>query len=151
MFKFKSGYFTNIKNGKVVSIKDRKDEEGNAVWASVRIGGRHGHPSQRWRISYLHLKDARDTYTKKGSMSKRGFGFLANEPFYLRSKLPMQRVAECVGANNIVLKKWALNRKAQQFQFNPITKAIHGMYWTSYVFSQEGTNLRCRTVNSRWF
>jgi hypothetical protein len=31
----------------------------------------------------------------------------------LRSKLPMQRVAECVGANNITLKKWANNRKAQ--------------------------------------
>jgi hypothetical protein len=66
-----------------------------------------------FRISYLHLKDARETYTKKGAMSRRGFGFYANEPFYLRSRLPMQRVAECVGANNIVLKKWANNRKAQ--------------------------------------
>jgi hypothetical protein len=113
MFKYKSGYFTNIKNGKVVSVKDRKDEEGQPVWASARIGGRHGHASQRWRISYLHKKDARETYTKKGSMSRRGFGFLANEPFYLRSRLPMQRVAECVGANNITLKKWANNRKAQ--------------------------------------
>jgi len=75
MFKYKSGYFVNIKNHKVVSIKDRKDEEGNAVWASSRINGRH--PSQIWRISYLHKKDARETYTKKGSMSRRGFGFYA--------------------------------------------------------------------------
>jgi hypothetical protein len=149
MFKYKHFYFTNIQNGKVISVKDRKDEEAQPIWASTRIGGNH--PSQRWRISYLHLKDARETYTKKGKMSKRGFGFYANEPFYLRSRLPMQRVAECVGANNVVLKKWAKNRKAQQWQWNPITKAIHGMYWTSYVFSMEGTNLRCRTVNSRWF
>jgi hypothetical protein len=111
MFKYKSGYFTNIKNGKVVGVKDNKDEEGQPVWAV----NRNGHSSQRWRISYLHKKDARETYTKKGSMSRRGFGFYANEPFYLRSKLPMQRVAECVGANNITLKKWANNRKAQQF------------------------------------
>jgi hypothetical protein len=46
-------------------------------------------------------------------MSKKGFGFLVDEPFYFRSRLPMQRVAECVGANNIVLKKWAKGRKAQ--------------------------------------
>jgi hypothetical protein len=63
----------------------------------------------------------------------------------------MQRVAECVGANNIVLKKWAKNRKAQQFRFDGVSKTIRGMYWTSYVFSMEGTNLRCRTMNSRWF
>jgi hypothetical protein len=113
MFKFKHGYFTNIKNGKVVSVKDRKDVEGQPVHAENRIGGNH--PSQRWRISYLHIKDKREEYTKKGSMSRRGFGFLANMPFYLRSKLPMQRVAECVGANNVVLKKWANGRKAQQW------------------------------------
>jgi hypothetical protein len=63
----------------------------------------------------------------------------------------MQRVAECVGANNIVLKKYALNRKAQEFKFDPVSKTIRGNYWTSYVFSMEGTNLRCRTMNSRWF
>jgi hypothetical protein len=39
--------------------------------------------------------------------------FVVNTPFYFRSTLPMQRVAECVGANNIVLKKWAKGRKAQ--------------------------------------
>jgi hypothetical protein len=110
MFKYKHGYFTNTKNQKVVSIKDRKDAEGQPVWASNRLGGNHS--TQRWRISYLHKKDAREVYTKKGSMSRRGFGMLADTPFYLRSKLPMQRVAECVGANNVTLKKYAKNRKA---------------------------------------
>jgi hypothetical protein len=46
-------------------------------------------------------------------MSKRGFGMIADIPFIFRSRLPMQRVAECVGANNIVLKKYAKGRKAQ--------------------------------------
>jgi hypothetical protein len=91
-----------------------------------------------------------DAYTKKGKLSKRGFGFIALEPFYLRSKLPMQRVAECVGANNIVLKKWAKGRKAQQFRYDPVSKTVKGMYWTSYGFSMEGTNLRCRTLTSKW-
>jgi hypothetical protein len=91
-----------------------------------------------------------DAYTKKGRMSKRGFGFRALEPFYLRSKLPMQRVAECVGASYITLKKWAKNRKAQQFQFDPVSKTLKGMYWTSYGLSMEGSNLRCRTLYSKW-
>jgi hypothetical protein len=91
-----------------------------------------------------------EAYTKKGKLD-RDFGILANEPFYLRSRLPMQRVAECVGASNITLKKWAKNRKAQQFQFDPISKTIKNMNWTSYAFSMEGTNLRCRSHNSRWF
>ena len=73
------------------------------------------------------MKDARETYTKKGKMSKRGFGFLANEPFYLRSRLPMQRVAECVGASNVTLKKWANNRKAQQWRFDPVSKTVKNM------------------------
>jgi hypothetical protein len=57
-------------------------------------------------------------YRKKGQMSKDA-GIRVDEPFYFRSKLPMQRVAECVGANNVVLKKWYKNRKAQQWKFNP--------------------------------
>jgi hypothetical protein len=113
-----------------------------------RLGGRQ--PSQRWRVAYLNKLTAHDAYTKKGSISKRGFGFLALEPFYLRSRLPMQRVAECVGANNIVLKKWANGRKAQQFRFDPVSKTVKGMYWTSYGFSMEGNNLRCRTLTSKW-
>jgi hypothetical protein len=47
----------------------------------------------------------------------------------------MQRVAECVGANNIVLKKWAKGRKAQQFRYDGVSKTIRGMYWTSYALS----------------
>jgi hypothetical protein len=40
-------------------------------------------------------------------------GFIVDEPFfYLRSTLPFERVAECVGANNVVQKRWAKGRKA---------------------------------------
>jgi hypothetical protein len=53
-----------------------------------------------------------EAYIKKGKMDN-DHGFIALEPFYLRSRFPMQRVAECVGASNITLKKWAKNRKAQ--------------------------------------
>jgi hypothetical protein len=70
-----------------------------------------GHPGQRWRILYADKLTGSDAFRKKGQQSK-GYGFIVDEPFYFRSKLPMERVAECVGANNVVLKKWAKNRKA---------------------------------------
>jgi hypothetical protein len=43
-------------------------------------------------------------------MSK-DFGFKINEPFYIVSKLPMNRVAEVVGGRNIVLKTLDPSRK----------------------------------------
>jgi hypothetical protein len=147
MFKYQHRYFTNIKNGKVISIKDRKDVEAQPIWASARIGGNH--PSQRWKVVYTHQM-GNEAYRKKGQQSK-GFGFIVDETFYLRSTLPMQRVAECVGASNVSIKKWYKNRRAQEWRFDPVSKTIRNRNWTSYVFSMEGTNLRCRSMNSRWF
>jgi hypothetical protein len=64
MFKYKGGYFTNINNQKVLSVKDRKDAEAQPVWASNRIGGNHA--SQRWRVVYTNKMKGHDAYTKKG-------------------------------------------------------------------------------------
>jgi hypothetical protein len=149
MFKYKGGYIENIQNKKVISVKDRKDVEAQPIWASNRLGGRN--VSQLWKIVYPHKGMGSEEIRKKGQMSKDGTGFQVNEPFYLRSRLPMQRVAECVGASNVALKKWYNNRKAQQWRFDPITKTIRNMNWTSYAFSMEGNNLRCRSQTSRWF
>jgi len=49
-----------------------------------------------------------EAYQTKG-MDKE-YGFRVKERFYLRSRLPMERVMEAVGANNIVIKKWVKNR-----------------------------------------
>jgi hypothetical protein len=81
-----------------------------------------------------------EAYQTKGV--DKDFGFEVNQEFYFRSKMPMQRVMECVGANNVVQKRWI---------FDPISKTIRNRNWTSYVFSMESTYLRCRSMNSRWF
>jgi hypothetical protein len=107
------------------------------------------HPGQRWRIVYTDAMGDQ-AYDKKGTLDN-DFGFVALEPFYLRSRLPMERVVECAGASNSVIKKWYKNRKAQQWRFDPVSKTVRNMNWTSYVFSMEGANLRCRSMNSRWF
>jgi hypothetical protein len=37
------------------------------------------------------------------------FGFHINRPFYIQSRMPMQRIAECIGASNVTLKNWRKN------------------------------------------
>jgi hypothetical protein len=108
MFKFNNGYFTNIQNGKKITVSGGTDKEAQPVWVYNKYKGRH--PSQVWKIVYTNEMGS-EAYRKKGQMSKDS-GLRALEPFYLRSRLPMQRVAECVGASNITLKKWAKGRKA---------------------------------------
>jgi hypothetical protein len=107
MWRYKNGYFTNYKDKRVFTVQDNKDQEAQPVEAKDRLGGRNA--SQLWTVSYLHK-------TKGSEFRKKGVdpttGFRVNELFLFRSRLPMQRVAECVGASNIALKKWAKNRKA---------------------------------------
>jgi len=55
-----------------------------------------------------------------------------DRPFYLVSRLPMKRVAEMVGASNVVLKRWTKNRAAQQFFFDQKTKTIRSNHWKNY-------------------
>jgi hypothetical protein len=79
-----------------------------------------------------------------------------NRPFYLVSRLPMKRVAECVGANNIVLKRWVKGRAAQQFFFDQTSKTIRSQQWKNYAMEIQSNgrskNLRMTSgINSRWW
>jgi len=38
--------------------------------------------------------------------------------------MPMGRVAECMGHNNVVLKGWRANVKAQQFFYDGVSKTV---------------------------
>jgi hypothetical protein len=108
MWKYKSGYFTNLHNGKVFTVSGKRDVEAQPVWAVNRYRGRDS--SQVWKIVYTHQMGD-EAYKKKGQTDS-DFGFVVDETFFFRSKLPMQRVAECVGASNVTLKKWYKNRRA---------------------------------------
>jgi len=61
------------------------------------------------------------------------FGFHVNRPFYIVSRLPMNRVAQAQGSNQIYINRWVKNRKAQQWKFDPVAKVIRNMNWTNYV------------------
>jgi hypothetical protein len=85
----------------------------------------------------------------------KDWGFYVNRPFYLISKLPFGRVAECVGANNVQMKRWRNNYRPQQWYFDGVSKTIKNNNWKSHsldIQSNGGsTNVRCTTTNSRWW
>ena len=97
----------NPTDNRVLDVTDSKDEEGQAVGVAKRNGREGGAVNQRWKIVYV---DQADKIRTKGF--NKEFGFHINRPFYLRSRLPMKRVAECHGANNVWQRRWRKNTTA---------------------------------------
>jgi hypothetical protein len=142
VFKYENDQFINWRNNKVVEIQNRKDEEGAPVGVNSNNRGTH----QQWTVVYL---DKSKTPDLKGF--DKDFGLDRNRPFYIRSKLPFKRVAECIGASNVTLKRWRNNTRQQQWFFDPISKTIKNNYWKSHSLSLQGNNARCLGTNSRWW
>jgi hypothetical protein len=130
----------------VLDVTGGRDDEGQ----NVQVYHRHNKINQRWRIVYMDKAGKRPT---KGRDTK--FGFSINRPFYIRSRLPMKRVAELVGSN-VVLRRWNNGRKRQQtFNFDGISKTVRSQYQKTYSLEipNQGRNnqLRMTTTNSRWW
>jgi len=96
----KDAHFENLYNKKCLDVHGGKDEEGRPVI----VWNRHNGANQKWTIIYT---DKADKVQSKGLHAD--FGFHIGRPFYFRSRLPMKRVVECIGANNLVLKRWRKN------------------------------------------
>jgi hypothetical protein len=124
IFKYEKEHFINIKNGKALDVHSGRDEEGR----QVIVWNKHNGANQRWKVVYL---DKSKNEQSKGF--NKEFGFHINRPFYLRSRLPMKRVAECHGANNIWLRRWRKNVTAQQFFFDMASKTIRSQQWKNYA------------------
>jgi hypothetical protein len=78
-----------------------------------------------------------------------------NRLFYLRSRLPMRRVAETV-STNVRLRRYNAGRARQQtFKFDVTSKTIKSDYYRSYSLNipNNGRNnqLTVTTTNSRWW
>ena len=111
--------------------------------------------NQQWKIIYIDSISKKELKDQQSGVVD-GFGFHANRPFYIRSRLPMQRVAESIGASNVALKRWRKNVAAQQWFFDPVMKVIRSNYWKNYVMEIQSnggsSNLRCTsTINGRWW
>jgi hypothetical protein len=63
----------------------------------------------------------------------------------------MKRVAEAVGASNVVIKRWTKNRLAQQFYFDGKSKTIRSQQWKNYAVEMRGNNIRMTSsIKSTW-
>jgi hypothetical protein len=45
----------------------------------------------------------------------------------------MHRVAECVGANNMVLKRYSKGRLGQQFYYDGVSRTVRSQQWKNYA------------------
>ena len=138
--------FTNVSNMKVLDVSGGKDAEGQAVI----VYKKHGKVNQRWSILYADQVKAQT----KGLHTESGFH--CNRPFYVVSRLPMNRVMESIGANNITIRRWRKNVAAQTWTYNCADKTIRSNHWKNYAIEIQSnggsTNLRCTsTINSRWW
>jgi hypothetical protein len=111
---------------------------------------RHTGSNQRWSIVYT---DKAGPAPSKGLDSN--FGFHIGRAFYLRSRMPMKRIAECVGTD-VRLRRFHGRRVRQQtWRFDGKTKTIKSQYHRSYSMTipNHGRNnqLRVTTTTSRWW
>jgi hypothetical protein len=107
--------------------------------------------NQQWNVVYL---DKANKDATKGM--NEDFGFYINRPFYMVSRLPLKRVIECIGANNMVIKRYTKGRVAQQFWFDEKTKTIRSQQWKNYAVEIQSnggsTNVRMTSgITSRWW
>jgi hypothetical protein len=126
----------------VLEVTAKKDEEGQAVGVKNNSNGVH----QQWTVVYLDKAGKTDS---KGL--DKDFGFHRNRPFYIRSRLPMKRIAECVGASNVQIRRYVKSRTAQQWFFDPISKTLKNNQWKNYSLHIQGNNVRCQPTTSRWW
>jgi hypothetical protein len=116
LFKFNSedGTFENVKNNKVLDVAGGKDAEAT----NVQVWKKNGSKAQKWKLTYTT-----DLKIQKKGLNKE-FGLEIERPFYIVSKMWLERVVECVGASNLVLKTLRKNNKGQQFYLDDKTQTI---------------------------
>jgi len=71
-----------------------------------------------------------DQFREKTKGLIEDFGFYANRPFYLISRLPNRRFAECMTNYDVRLRRWN-NSTRQQWYFDPVKKTIVSKAYTS--------------------
>jgi len=122
LFKYEGEHIQNVRNNKCMDVTGGKDVEGQ----NVQVYNKHNGLNQKWTI--LYDEDEKDEKTK--GMGE--YGFKISEPFFIVSRMPMKRVAEAIGASNVVTKRYVKGRIAQQWFFDQTTKTVKSVQWKSH-------------------
>lgn len=134
-----------MQNGKALDVHGGKDEEGRPVI----VWNKHNGANQKWKVLYIDKIDEKE---EKGF--NKDYGFHINRPFYIVSRMAMQRVVEWRGSGNVVISSYG-GRDTQQFIFDGTTKTIISQKYKnkSVDISNSGksNNLSMANTNARWF
>jgi len=134
-----------VKNNKVLDVAGGRDVEPT----NVQVWKKNGSKAQSWKVTYTS-----DLKIQTKGLNKE-FGLEIERPFYIVSKMWLNRVVECVGASNLVLKARRGNYKGQQFFLDDKTQTIVSAQWKdrSITIQSNGrsNNLYMTTTNARWF
>jgi hypothetical protein len=145
-FKYEKGYFVNVKTRKVMEVPMARDAEGQ----EVRVAKKSYTVNQKWDVIYVDEAAALAT-----SGLYKPFGLHLGRPFYIQSRMPMQRVLEVVGGRNVVASSMDRARESQIFFLDPKSKTIKSVkHKDRSIDIQTGgasSNLQAYSTNARWF
>jgi hypothetical protein len=84
------------------------------------------------------------------------YGLFANRPFFIRSRLPDKRMAECQGNRDVRQRAFRQGETSQQWVFDPIKKVIRSKKWNDRVLETSNHahgrgSMRCYTESGRWW
>ena len=108
IFRYEEEHFINAK-GKALDVHGGKDEEAR----KVIVYNRHNGANQKWTIKYL---DQVEDGPKKGL--NKDFGFEINRPFYIRSRMTMNRFIAYKGNSSLGIKSWVDGDKDFKWVFD---------------------------------
>jgi len=105
-----------------MDVTGGKDIEGQ----NVQVYTRHKGANQHWKIVYV------DTAEDQSKGLNKYFGFRINKPFYIVSRLPMNRIVYNTGGNTLRLMSRPQGKNAQErrrslFVFDGKSKTIQGL------------------------
>jgi hypothetical protein len=127
MFTYKGHNFCNIQNSKCLDVSGGKDVEGG----NVLVWGRHNGLNQRWTIRYTDtVKEP--PVTPKGKVDPES-GLKNGIPFYIRSRLPMRRMATFANHSTFRINRWRKNDLKMQFFYDSKTKTVRSEQWKNYA------------------
>jgi len=147
LFKFKpegetttTGYFYTQKD-KFLNVEGAKDEEG----IYVRGDAKQDKDSFRWTIRYL---DKMNATRSKGLNVERGLHI--NRPFYIQSKLWLERVISVGGSKNLVIQS-RTDKDHQRWWFDQASKTVRSVQFKDLSIDIRGGNAYAYKTDSRWY
>jgi hypothetical protein len=141
VFKYENNMVRNLHNNRVLDVAGSKDEEGsNVLSENVKNVA-----SQRWRILYLKNKGEDAT---EGLNKNRGI--YINRPFYIVSRLWMNRVITVYSSKNLVIQS-RTDAKTQQFVFDQESKTIKSVSDKDRSIDIRGGNAYVYATDARWY